>query len=219
MIPAYGNVCRGILTEMSTSHAVAEFLPSSHGLHFANRFPPGPTIRVGLLDPRRFGFGDASAGLCGGMCLFVRRRFEAGQAVPPLTEPPANGSDLFRSVVREQLRSLRVGLVPFRFWRMAAAAAPERDRRTRDEEWPRIRASLDDGRLTPIGLVRVTGRNPLRLVGNHQVLAYGYELDGDAIRLRIYDPNHPNRDDVTVPIAPAGPQSTGEALFGVVALD
>ena len=204
---------------MPESHAIAGFLPSTHGLHFANDWPPGPTLRLGPLDPRRIGIGDASAGLCGGMCFFTRRRFEAGQSVPALTTPPANGSELFRSIVREQVRSLRIGIVPMRFWRMSAMSAGERAARARDREWPRIRASLDSGRLTTIGLVRKTGRNPFKLVGNHQVLAYGYEVDGTSVRIRIYDPNHPNRDDVTVPITPPGDQSTRETLLGVIALD
>jgi hypothetical protein len=136
-----------------------------------------------------------------------------------MTTPPANGSELFRTIVREQVRSLRVGVVPTRFWQMSAMSAGKRAARTRDREWPRIRAALDDGRLTTIGLVRKSGRNPFKLVGNHQVLAYGYDVDDAGIRIRIYDPNHPNRDNVTVPIAPPGDQSTGETLLGVVALD
>ena len=204
---------------MVETRLVRGFLPSTHALRFPNRFPPGPTVRVGFLDPRRLGFGDAAHGLCGGMCVFVRRRFENGQTVPPEPTVPANGSELFRSLVREQLRSLRAGRVPVRFWRMAAAAPATRLARTRSREWPRIQAAIDDGRLAIVGLIRVHARNPLRLTGNHQVLAYGYELDGTAIRLRVYDPNWPGRDDVTVPMDRPGTQSTGEPVLGVIALD
>ena len=73
---------------MSESNAVPGFLPSTHGLRFANSFPPGPTVRFGLIDPRWIGIGDASAGLCGGMSWFVRERFEAGLPMPTDTEPP-----------------------------------------------------------------------------------------------------------------------------------
>jgi hypothetical protein len=204
---------------MAESHVVPGFLPSTHGLHFPNSYPPGPTIRLGPLDPRRIGLGDASMGLCGGMCFFVRRRFESGQAVPEATSVPENGSDLFKGIVREQLRSFRLGIVPLRFWRMAADSPAGRLEATRNREWPRIRKSLDDGRLTVIGLVRLTARNPFKLIGNHQVLAYGYDVDGDSIRLRIYDPNWPNRDDVVIPMDGSGPQSTGEPVLGVTALD
>jgi len=204
---------------MPESHAVPGFLPSTRGLHFPNRYPPGPTIRLGPLDPRLIGLGDASMGLCGGMCFYVQRRFAADQPVPAQTTVPENGSELFRQIVREQLRSFRLGIVPLRFWRMAAQSAEQRLDRTRNREWPRIRADLDAGKLTTIGLIRLTARNPFKLIGNHQVLAYGYEIDDDTIRIRIYDPNWPDRDDVTVSLDGTSPQSTGEAVLGVVALD
>ena len=54
---------------MPSSNAVPGFLPSTNGFHFANHFPPGPTLKLGVLDPRWVGIGDAAAGLCGGMAL------------------------------------------------------------------------------------------------------------------------------------------------------
>jgi hypothetical protein len=47
-----------------------------------------------------------------------------------------------------------------------------------------------------VGLVRHRGLNPWRLMESHQVLAYAYEVNGDAVTLGIYDPNWPARDDV-----------------------
>src|SRR3954453_15520288 len=94
------------LAPMIESNAVPGFLPSTHGLRFSNRFPPGPTVRFGSLDPRWIRVGDAWAGPCGGMGWFGRQRFEAGLPVPTTTEPPANGSRLFRALVRRQILSL-----------------------------------------------------------------------------------------------------------------
>ena len=37
---------------MVDSNAVPNFLPSTNGLHFANSFPPGPTVTFGPFDPR-----------------------------------------------------------------------------------------------------------------------------------------------------------------------
>ena len=98
------------------------------------------------------------------------------------------------------------------------ALGPERAlRQTRDTEWPRIRADIDAGRLAMVGLVRHTGLNPFNLTQSHQVLAYAYEVAGDAVTLRIYDPNWPGRDDVTVTLDAEGlRQSTGEALNGLL---
>ena len=199
------------------SNAVAGFLPSTHGLRFANRFPPGPTLRLGPIDPRWIGIGDASAGLCGGMSWYVRERFEAGLPVPADTEAPANGSALFQTLVRRQVLSLDWMRTPFRFWWMGAIGPTRALELSREVEWPRIRADIDAGRLSMVGLVRHTGLNPFNLTQSHQVLAFAYEVAGDAVTLRIYDPNCPGRDDITVELVTAGlSQPTGEALWGLL---
>jgi hypothetical protein len=98
------------------------------------------------------------------------------------------------------------------------AISPERaTRRSRETEWPRIRADIDAGRLAMVGLVRHTGLNPFRMTQSHQVVAFAYEMDGDAVTLRIYDPNWPGRDDVTLTMDATGVrQSTDEASTGLL---
>ena len=183
---------------MVDSKAVPGFLPSTHGLRFANRFPPGPTLRLGLVDPRVVGVGDASAGLCGGMSWLVRERFEAGRPIDADSDAPANGTPLFRALVRRQVLSLDWLRTPLKFWWMGVLG-PDRARdRTWKAEWPRIRADIDAGRLAMVGLIRHEGRSPWRLTQSHQVLAYAYETDRDATTIRIYDPNLPGRDDVVI---------------------
>jgi len=206
---------------MVETNAVPGFLPSTRGLRFANHFPPGPTVRFGPIDPRWIGIGDASAGLCGGMAWYVRERFEARLPAPPDTEAPANGSPLFRALVRRQVRSLDWLRVPLRFWWMGAMSPERAARRSRVIEWPRIRADIDAGRLAMTGLVRHTGVNPFHLTRSHQVLAFAYEIEsagaGDAVTLRIYDPNWPGRDDIAVTLDAAGVrQSSGEPGTGVL---
>jgi hypothetical protein len=226
-----------------TANAVPGFLPSTHGLRFRNAFPPGPTLTLGGFDPRRVGFGDASAGLCGGMALTTRDLYEAGLAPPRDELPPANGSPRFRSLVRRQVQSLDWFRVPLRYLDLQALR-PDPPRglalRLRREpprveavlrEWPRIRDEIDAGRLAVVGLIRAAGWSPWLLTRNHQVLAYAYEQGADAITIRVYDPNHPGRDDVALevlvapavtPGTPTVPlreriaigQSTGEPLLG-----
>jgi hypothetical protein len=206
---------------MTDEIVVPGFVPSVNGLHFSNRWEPGPTVRLGVLDPRLIGVGDARDGLCGGMCWYVRERFEAGHPIAEDRVAPANGSPLFRSIVRRQILSLRWFTVPWRFWRAASMPVEALARRTLDVEWPRIRASLDASRLAQIGLIRHHGRSPFELARDHQVLAYGYAVDpgNGSITLRVYDPNWPDRDDVTVTLSRDGhSQSTGEPLLGVIAL-
>jgi hypothetical protein len=198
---------------------VPGFLPSTHGLRFANRFPPGPTLTLGPIDPRWIGIGDASAGLCGGMSGFVRDRFEAGLPIPPDAAPPPNGSPLFRALVRRQVESLDWLRTPLRFWLAGASGAARAGGRSREVEWPRVRADIDEGRLSMVGLVRHTGLNPFSMTQSHQVLAYAYEIAGEAVTLRIYDPNWPSRDDVAIDVDADGVrQTTGETLAGILRL-
>lgn len=206
---------------MTESNAVAGFLPSVNGLHFANRWDSGPTVRLGFIDPRVVGVGDAAAGLCGGMSWFVRERFEAGQPIPADVTAPANGSPLFKSIVRKQVQSLDWLRGPLKFFRFAAMGRDTLARRTLEQEWPRIREGIDSGRLTQLGLIRHHGLNPFHLTKDHQVLAFAYETEspGGPTTIRLYDPNWPNRDDVAVTLGTTGfAQSTGEPLLGVIAL-
>ncbi len=201
---------------MTESNAVPGFRPSTHGLHFANRFPPGPTVRLGPIDPRWIGVGNASAGLCGGMCWLVRERFEAGQPIAADREAPLNGSPLFQAIVRRQVLSLDWLRVPVRFWIAAMRGAKDAERRTRDEVWPSLKDAIDAGRLVTGGLIRHTGWNPFALTKDHQVLAYAYAIDdAGAITIRLYDPNWPDRDDITLTLDAFGlRQNSGERLFG-----
>ena len=226
---------------MPAANAVPGFRPSVHGLRFANAFPPGPTLTFAGLDPRRIGFGDAAAGLCGGMALTTRDLFEAGVPVPDDAGPPDNGSPRFRALVRRQVESLDWFRVPLRYLDLQAlrpdpptgiAAFLRREPPRVDavlREWPRIRGEIDAGHLAVVGLIRATGSSPWVLTRNHQVLAYAYEDTGAGIAIRVYDPNHPARDDVTLEARVATPesvpgapwrdrislrQSTGEPLLG-----
>lgn len=205
---------------MTEANAISGFLPSTHGFHFANRFAPGPTLKVGPLDPRLVGIGDASAGLCGGMAWYVRERFAEGRPIPADTAAPANGSPLFRAIVRRQVRSLRWFLTSLRFW-WAGVIGPERSlRATRERVWPGIRRAIDSGRLPLVGLVRHRGSSPWAMTDSHQVLVFAYETGDDGVTLRIYDPNWPDRDDVMLTLDGTGiRQSTGEPLFGLLRLD
>ena len=71
-----------------------------------------------------------------------------------------------------------------------------------------------------VGLVRHSGLNPFHLTQSHQVLAYAYDVAGDAVTLRIYDPNWPGRDDVDVAICKGGlTQSSDEELTALLRLN
>jgi hypothetical protein len=85
-----------------------------------------------------------------------------------------------------------MGLTPHgRTWRMVT------------QEWPKVRQEIDAGHPSPLGVVKVKSVNPFDLKHNHQVLAYGYDLVGSSLTLRLYDPNQPGRDDVTLSLSVA----------------
>jgi hypothetical protein len=207
-----------------SENVVPGFLPSRNGLHYANRWPPGPTVKFGPLDPRWIGVGDAKNGLCGGMVFTIRDLFEAGISVPPDRDPPANGSPRFKSIVRRQVQSLDWLRVPIRFYKRTALGpwlGGGLAKSTFEDEWPKIRRELDEGRLAMLGLIRINSWNPFKLTSNHQVVAFGYSEDGRGVTLRVYDPNWPDNDTVTATIhldaalRPTGlEQSTGEPLLG-----
>jgi hypothetical protein len=229
-----GDIARPVRPPLvAMSNTVLGFRPSRHGFHFANRFSPGPTVMLGPIDIRWFGgIGDASAGLCGGMSGTVRDLFESRIDPPPDVEPPANGSRRFQALVRRQVETLDWFRVPLRFYDLSAfrPSSPTwwsglTRRRpvaevTVDDEWPRVRAEIDAGHLSLIGLIRTASANPTRLTGNHQVLAYGYRVDWPVVAVRLYDPNWPDRDDIEARIhlgeeaSPRLESSTGEPLLG-----
>lgn len=216
---------------MATTVRVPNFLPSTSALKFANAWPHAAdiTVRVRIFS---LAIGDAANGLCGGMAFETADHHIAGVPIWPETEPPPAESPHFKAIVGRQLDSLRWGLLPLRFYSMMAfrpetptvlsgllRRAPQATATVRDE-WPRIRAGLDAGDLVNVGLVRAKANDPRRLTSNHQVLAYGYTLDGPSVAIAIYDPNHPADETVElrIEIGPDGrvsklEQSTGEPLF------
>jgi hypothetical protein len=188
-----------------TSVRVPGFLPSTRGLHFPNRFPHVPNLEIDLPGGLTLPIGDAANGLCGGMAYTVRDLLEAGVAPPALTRAPGEGP-LFRYIADRLLDSLNLPFGPATYLRLMHPALPDGDLailhgrawRMIRVEWPAIRGDLDRGALSPLGLVKAKSRNPADLGKNHQVLAWGYDLEGTRLTLRLYDPNHPDDDGVTM---------------------
>ncbi len=212
-----------------TSNRVSGFKPSTSGLHFANRFPREPILGIPLPPFGNIPIGDAARGLCGGMAFTARDLKEAGLAPPPQTDTPAPTSPLYKHLIRRLFDSFDLPKGPIKYYEWMNLAdnntwlARGVAWRTIQEEWPVVKAELDEGKPSPLGLVRVRSANPLHMGQNHQALAYGYDLDETAATLTIYlyDPNHPDQDDVTLSLnlgrpayAAAITYSTGEPVRG-----
>ena len=191
------------------------FLPSTGGLHFPNSWPRGtPDVVVHVPPLGDIPIGDASNGLCGGMAFTVADLYLAGLPPPPDTTAPAGQTPMFDYLYKRLLTSFHVpeGVLTYYYW----ASTPDQDTRF----WPfrrpglarmtisqlsRVTAAIDQGQPAPLGLVTVRSLDPGDLKHCHQVLAYGYEWAGSRITLRVYDPNQPDDDTVTVSLDTANP--------------
>jgi hypothetical protein len=200
------------------SSCVPGFRPSLRGLHFANVFPRQPVVLLPLPGIGTLPIGDASRGLCGGMVFTTLDLFTAGRSPPPVTEPPARESALYRYLVRRLFDSFNLPHGPLKYYHWMNRPDEALWRLTALREWPRVRDRLDRGQLTPLGLVKQRSPNPLKMGENHQVLAYGYDLDTSTtqVRVQVYDPNYPNDDDIWLKFGLLGPvtYSTGSCVRG-----
>ena len=178
---------------------VPGFLPSTSGFHFPNSFPSAPALMLGPI-----GIGNASNGLCGGMAFAALDLRAAGRTPPPDTIPPAPGSPWFRYLVSRLLASwgLPLGGLRYLLW----TVLPDRDlgplhgvaARTR-RHWRKVRTGLDAGRPVALGVVRIRSWNLLKVGLNHQMVAYGCDdAPAGSVRVLVYDPNHPDRDDIGI---------------------
>ena len=199
-----------------TTVRVPNFVPTQRGFHFTNAFPPNPIRSFKMGSVATLNIGDAANGLCGGMAFTIRDLHEFGVIPPPDATPPPAGTPRFDYIVARQVDSFQNGVVPLRFFKLMDPARPAKepawaeilgrvgiDRHSRTwvttkVEWPLIQRDIDGGKLAPIGLVKIIGRDPNLLGHNHQVLGYGYDLDGTKVTLHIYDPNYPNQDNLTL---------------------
>jgi hypothetical protein len=195
---------------MPTSNRVPGFVASQSGLQFVNSFPHEADVAVNIAMYGEVKIGDASNGLCGGMVFTVRDLYE--YHLPPLadTAAPDPGSPLFKYIVSRLLASfdLPEGILKYFEW----MNTPDNDTNlwvairhgvgwhTIVEEWPKVRSDIDSGHLSPLGLVTVYSPNPVDLGLNHQVLAYGYDLDdSNNLIVHVYDPNtDPSHADAVV---------------------
>ena len=219
-----------IATTTIPGSRLADFLPSRCGLRFTNSFPHEALVTVAIPGLATLPLGDAANGLCGGMAFTVRDLFEASVTPPPDTEPPAAGSARYEYLVERQIASLDFGRVPLRLYELGSPLLPDaipdfgelaplgivahgRSQVMVLESWPAIRAELDSGHPSVIGLVRTIDADPSSLGRDHQVLAYGYRLAGDEVSIAVYDPNHPDDDTVRLSLALSDPAAPIEVAY------
>jgi len=207
---------------------VPDFAPGRCGLAFANSFPSQPDVSVRVPVYGSVNIGDASNSVCGGMVFTVLDLRTFARPAFPDTEPPPADSPLFHYIVRRLIDSWDIpnGVLKYLSWMntgdgdQSLLSITRRGvwRRTLVDEWPKVQAALDAGQLCPLGLVTVESRNPGDLGHNHQVLAYGYDLDdASTLTIRVYDPNTApgQADDVWLKLPVGDPGSPGSVEHNI----
>jgi hypothetical protein len=200
---------------------VPGFLPSTSALHFSNAWPHLPLLTI----QTPFGpinLGDTALGVCGGMCYVARDLAEIHALPPTATTAPSTMDDpVFQYTVARFFDSMTVGAVAT-YYALMDPALPDHETDLSqiglaphgrawvmiNEAFPKIKADIDSGHTSPIGLVLTKSLNPGDLGLNHVVVVFGYELVGTDLTLHIYDPNFANNDAQTIKLSIADPLHT-----------
>jgi len=199
---------------------VPGFLPSTSALHFSNAWPHLPLLTI-QTPFAPINLGDTALGVCGGMCYVARDLFEI-RALPPtaFSAPSTTDDPVFQYTVARFFDSMTPGAVAT-YYSLMDPALPDHETDLSkiglaphgrawvmiNDQWPKIKADIDSGHPSPIGLVLTKSLNPADLGLNHVVVVFGYDLVGTDLTLHIYDPNFANNDAQKISLSIADPMS------------
>ena len=182
---------------MLLAQRTVAFDPAIHGFAFPNAF-----VNVVLTLPN--GAQITTAGRCGGMAYAALDYFIPGQPVPRMHSDlwapgrvPPDSHWLAQYFTTRLHDSFFTGsAAKFVTWSLHSDdptwVFKGVTRWTKEEELPRLMASIDKGRPVVLGLV--VARNLGAIGDNHQVVAYGYERSDDGrVVVTVYDNNTPDR--------------------------
>ena len=196
------------------------FRPSVHGFKFTNFFTLPPAI-TSPLSRLGIAVGSGAYGLCGGMSFLAADFHSFGMAVPTTSTVPPIGSPIYNKLLKRQLDSLKLttigldfGAPALKFWEWMGLPDTGRGSVAQKTalEVATINRILRSSRFAVFGLVLVNRSGSL--TENHQILAYCLTQRTPLnFVYKIYDPNHPLRNDITIEVQIVG----GEArVFHVV---
>jgi len=176
-----------------------DFQPAQHGFQFVNRFP-GLFLPFAL--PPGLSQPNSIYGLCGGMSAGAADFLLAGRKIPQTSTVPTAGDPLHRYLYARQLDSLGAfGDVILRFmnWMSRPDGGPTGTQKlTLDEFEHKVRSRLNAFRPVVLGMLYVKWSDSREVWLNHQVLAHRYTRTSESVRIEIYDPNYPKRNDVFI---------------------
>jgi len=180
-------------------NSFGEFKPSSHGFEFKNSFHQLPDLPnlPGNLDGKIENI-NVNYGLCGGMALAARDFFLNRRPIPSTGSTTPQSGPLFDYLWQRQLDTFD----PDHGWGYLAKFLkfylPTTFTRAKSvPEFRSVTDALEAGQLAVLGLVYVRAGNG-NLWDNHQVLAYDCNTSGGETRIKVYDPNFPQEDDIEV---------------------
>ncbi|GAP14675.1 hypothetical protein LARV_02449 [Longilinea arvoryzae] len=195
------------------------FSPTRHGYHFVNQFKGVP---VPFSIPEIPGLVRLSGtyGLCGGMSSSVYDHYLFGQEIPQRNTIPRTGSVLQRYLYRRQMDTfgtLGEYVLKFIAWMKLPDETEAGLSSLTWHEYQQFRERLESNLGSVLGIIYEKGTQLNRLFLNHQVLGYGLDqLDEDRSAIRIYDPNFPDRDDVTIRLERRRVgESNGQPVYGL----
>jgi len=190
-------LCTGVVIGQSK---MTKFNPEVHGFGFANSF-------------QNHGFYSGAhmnmPGLCGGMSYAALDYYHAGIKVPQQKQRPKEGNTLtafirgrqYNSLANQADKWIEHKLNPFgwrnsEFWNWGVQGF-------KGGRLQELKEQIDRGKPVVLGLVSADGGS-----GDHQVIAYGYDMNGytgnlksnmDKLRIYVCDPNFPNKKRTLMP--------------------
>lgn len=182
-------------------YSQSPFSPAQNGYHFVNLFK-GVMLPFSIPEIPGLNRLSGTYGLCGGMASTAYDHYLFGRETPRQNSVPRGGSTLQRYLYRRQMDSfgtLGEYILKFASWMKLPDDTADGLCSLTAHEFQHFRARLANNMGSVLGLLYAKGSKISHLFLNHQVLGYALDSpDEDHSVIHIYDPNYPERDDVTI---------------------
>jgi hypothetical protein len=185
--------------------AVPGFKPSQNAPMFHNGpWPPGTTLKVSIPLLGTVNLDATQMGLCGGMSFLTRDIFES--MTPQLRNTDSAKIPLaLADLIAARLVQSFDGPATVLRW-LSLTALPNHDTQfwgpgvfhQTVDECPAIMSDIDNGMLSPIGVILTESWWPGDVFNNHVELVYAFEQIDSQLTLHVYDCNNQGDDDITI---------------------
>lgn len=177
------------------------FSPTQNGYRFVNLFK-GVMLPFSIPEIPALSRLSGTYGLCGGMASTAYDHYLFNRETPRQNIVPRSGSGLQRYLYRRQMDTfgtLGEYILKFASWMKLPDDTAEGLCSLTAHEFQQFRARLENNMASVLGILYAKGTKLSHLFLNHQVLGYALDtLDDDHFVIHVYDPNYPERDDVTI---------------------